>query len=82
MFLSCTGICEIKENLKSPRGNCECILLLQETKKNMFVAAKELDRHPAKFKLFYRMSKELFLELVEKVIPQVEKIQFPKKCEC
>lgn len=56
--------------------------IIARNKKNMFDAAKELDRHPAKFKLFYRMSKELFLELVEKVIPQVEKIQFPKKCEC
>lgn len=42
-------------------------------KNRMFIAAKELDKHPVKFKLFYRMSKKLFLELVEKVRPHVEK---------
>jgi hypothetical protein len=40
---------------------------------NVFVAAKELLKDGQKFHSFYRMSKESFLEIDEKVRPYIQK---------
>ena len=39
----------------------------------LFVAAKELNQTDAKFKAFYRMSKDSFLELVRLIAPEIQR---------
>lgn len=38
-----------------------------------FIAAKELKKHEKKFQAYYRMSRKLFIELVQMVRPYLQK---------